>query len=83
MVYQKNFTEVKYLSVSILKMLPRFSKIMTTIEDKSRLAAFVPYTFMVHCDAIHYNQLVVKQLGKSPTITIPISIGEKWTFGHP
>ena len=43
MFYQKNFKEVKYLSVSILKMLRRFSKIMTTIEDKSRPAAFVPY----------------------------------------
>ena len=43
MVYQKNFTEVKNLSFSISKMLRRFSKIMTTIEDKSRPTAFVPY----------------------------------------
>ena len=43
MFYQKNFTEVEYLSVSIFEMLPRFSKIMTTNLDKFRPAAFVPY----------------------------------------
>ena len=55
MVYQNNFTEVKYLSISILKMLQRFSKIMTTIEDKSRPAAFVPYVFQVGYIHIRIN----------------------------
>ena len=57
MVYQKNFTEVKYLSVSISKMLPRFSKIMITIEDKSRPAAFVPY--VLYASQKDQNRLII------------------------
>ena len=39
-----NNGKVKYFLILIIKMVPRLSKIMTAIEDKSRPAAFVPYT---------------------------------------
>ena len=41
--------KIKYFFILVLKMIPRFSKIMTAMEDKSRSAAFVPYIFTRFC----------------------------------